>query len=95
MLHFSRMKVIGVIVVCLMGLLFTLPNLFPRETVQAWPSFVPKRQIPLGNAAPCKRTAAAHRQIRRLGVFHRSGVHGLKPSARGLHRRFESAYGWP
>ena len=39
--------------------------------------------------------AAAHRQLRRLGVSHRSGVHGLKPCARGLQGRFESASGWP
>lgn len=48
MLHFSRVKVIAIVAVCLVGLLLALPNLFSRETVAAWPSFVPKRQIPLG-----------------------------------------------
>ena len=48
MLHFSRAKVIAIIGTCLLGLLFALPNLFSRETVATWPSFMPKRQIPLG-----------------------------------------------
>jgi preprotein translocase subunit SecD len=48
MLHFSRLKIIATVLTCLLGVLFALPNLFPRETVQSWPIFMPKRQIPLG-----------------------------------------------
>jgi preprotein translocase subunit SecD len=48
MLHFSRWRVIAILVVCLAGLLFALPNFFSREQVAEWPRFLPKAQIPLG-----------------------------------------------
>lgn len=48
MLHFSRWKVITIVGICLFGLLFSMPNLFSRETLASWPDFLPKRQMPLG-----------------------------------------------
>lgn len=48
MLHFTRFKMIATVAVCLLGLLFALPNFFAKETVASWPSFFPHRQIPLG-----------------------------------------------
>jgi preprotein translocase subunit SecD len=48
MLHFSRWKVIATIGTCLLGLLFSLPNLLSKETLATWPSWVPARQMPLG-----------------------------------------------
>ena len=48
MLHFTRFKMIATVAICVFGLLFALPNFFSRETVASWPSFFPKRQIPLG-----------------------------------------------
>ncbi len=48
MLHFQPWKIVAIIATCLAGLLFTLPNFFSKETVAAWPSFMPKKQIPLG-----------------------------------------------
>ena len=48
MLHFTRFKTIATVAVCLLGLLFALPNFFAKETVASWPSFLPHRQIPLG-----------------------------------------------
>jgi preprotein translocase subunit SecD len=48
MLHFERWKIIAIVATCLAGLLFALPNFFAKETVAAWPSFMPKRQMPLG-----------------------------------------------
>jgi preprotein translocase subunit SecD len=48
MLHFSRWKVIAIVGTCLFGLLFSMPNLFSKETVASWPDFLPKRQMPLG-----------------------------------------------
>jgi protein-export membrane protein SecD len=48
MLHFSRGKTIAVILVCLAGLLFTIPSFFSRETVQNWPFWAPKAQLNLG-----------------------------------------------
>jgi preprotein translocase subunit SecD len=39
---------VAIIAVCLIGTLVALPNLFSRETVQSWPSWVPHKQMPLG-----------------------------------------------
>jgi preprotein translocase subunit SecD len=48
MLHFERWKIFAIVATCLAGLLFAMPNFFSKETVAAWPSFVPTRQMPLG-----------------------------------------------
>jgi preprotein translocase subunit SecD len=48
MLHFTRFKTIVTVAICLLGLLFALPNFFSKETVASWPNFLPHRQIPLG-----------------------------------------------
>jgi len=48
MLQYSRLGNIAIVGVCLLGLLFALPNFFSRETVEAWPSWMPKKQIPPG-----------------------------------------------
>jgi preprotein translocase subunit SecD len=48
MLHFPRWKTIAIIAASLAGILFALPNFFTREQVAAWPSWAPKKQIPLG-----------------------------------------------
>jgi preprotein translocase subunit SecD len=48
MLHFSRWKIVAIVVACLAGFVVALPNFFSKETVAGWPSFMPKRQVPLG-----------------------------------------------
>lgn len=48
MLHFTRWKIIATLLTCLAGFLLALPNFFPKETVQSWPSFMPKQQLTLG-----------------------------------------------
>ncbi len=48
MLHFTRWKIIATLLTCLAGLLVALPNFFSKETVQSWPSFMPKQQLTLG-----------------------------------------------
>lgn len=48
MLHFTRLKSALVILTCLVGLLLAIPNFFAKEVVQGWPSFMPKKQMPLG-----------------------------------------------
>jgi len=48
MLHFTRWKVFATLLTCLAGLLVALPNFFSKETVQSWPSFMPKKQLTLG-----------------------------------------------
>ncbi|MCX5493606.1 protein translocase subunit SecD [Kaistia dalseonensis] len=48
MLHFTRWKMIAILGTVLVGILLALPNLFSKETVDSWPSWVPKRQMVLG-----------------------------------------------
>jgi SecD/SecF fusion protein len=48
MLHFSRVKIIAIVGICFAGLLVALPNLFSKETVATWPSFIPHQQLNLG-----------------------------------------------
>ena len=48
MLHFTRWKIIAIVLTCLAGLLVALPNFFSKETVAAWPSYMPKQQLRLG-----------------------------------------------
>ena len=48
MLYVSRWKTIAVVLACLVSMLFSLPNFFSKETVQAWPAWMPRLQLPLG-----------------------------------------------
>jgi protein-export membrane protein SecD len=48
MLQFPRWKIIATVLTCLLGMLIALPNLFTKEQVQSWPSFLPHKQMPLG-----------------------------------------------
>lgn len=48
MLHFSRLGHFAVLGICLLGLIFALPNFFARETVDGWPEWMPRKQIPKG-----------------------------------------------
>ena len=48
MLYFSRWKTILIWLTVLVGVLFSAPNLFSKQTLDALPSFVPKQKITLG-----------------------------------------------
>jgi len=48
MLYVSRWKTIAVVLTCLVSLLLTLPNFFSKTTVQSWPAWLPRMQLPLG-----------------------------------------------
>ncbi len=48
MLHFSRSKVIAIILTCLIAAVLAMPNLFSADTVKSWPNWIPKSQMPLG-----------------------------------------------
>ena len=48
MLQFTRWKIIAILLTCLAGFIVAMPNFFSKETVASWPSFVPKKQLPLG-----------------------------------------------
>lgn len=48
MLYFARWKILAIVLTILAGIIVALPNFFSKETVQSWPAFMPKRQMPLG-----------------------------------------------
>ncbi len=48
MLHFERWKIIAIVLTCLAGVIFTMPNFFSKETVESWPGWLPHKQLPLG-----------------------------------------------
>lgn len=48
MLHFSRLKMIAILLACLVSILFALPDLFTKEQLASWPRFLPTKQMPLG-----------------------------------------------
>jgi preprotein translocase subunit SecD len=48
MLDFPRWKVWGICLLCLVGVLFAVPSLFPESQVAKWPAFVPSARINLG-----------------------------------------------
>src|SRR5512144_196363 len=48
MLHFPQWKVILVFGVVLAGIIFSLPNLFARSSMESMPSWVPHHQVNLG-----------------------------------------------
>ena len=41
MLRFSTWKVTLVLGICLLGLIYSLPNLFPREQMERMPDWLP------------------------------------------------------
>ena len=48
MLHFERWKIIAIALICLAGIIFAMPNLFSKQTVEGWPSWMPHSQLSLG-----------------------------------------------
>jgi len=48
MLHFAPWKVIAIVLTCLAGVIFVIPNFFDKQTVTNWPWFLPKKQLTLG-----------------------------------------------
>jgi preprotein translocase subunit SecD len=48
MLHVSPLKSFLVLLTCLLAVMFALPIFFSKATVDTWPRFFPKKQLPLG-----------------------------------------------
>ena len=48
MLHFARWQTYLILGVCLLGILFALPNVLPESVRNALPSAVPHQPVPLG-----------------------------------------------
>ncbi len=47
-MYFSRSRIAAMVAVCLFGILFALPNLFPKAEIDKWPGWMPHSQINLG-----------------------------------------------
>jgi preprotein translocase subunit SecD len=48
MLDFPRWKVIGVFLLCIVGIAFAIPSLVPESQVARWPGFLPSARVNLG-----------------------------------------------
>jgi protein-export membrane protein SecD len=48
MLHFSRSKIVMIVLACLLSIALVFPNFFDKQTVETWPKWVPRAQMPLG-----------------------------------------------
>ncbi|MDO9384642.1 MAG: protein translocase subunit SecD [Hyphomicrobiaceae bacterium] len=48
MLYFARWKILAIVATILAGFVVSLPNFLSKEQLAAWPSFLPKWQMPLG-----------------------------------------------
>jgi preprotein translocase subunit SecD len=48
MLYFPKWLVGLILGICALGVILTVPNLFPAQIVERWPDFLPKKQVSLG-----------------------------------------------
>jgi preprotein translocase subunit SecD len=48
MIHIARWKAITILLVCLVGLLYSIPSLMPAERLAGLPSWLPHQQVTLG-----------------------------------------------
>jgi preprotein translocase subunit SecD len=48
MLHFPRWQIVLILTVVFLGFLAVIPNFLSKDTLAAWPSFLPKSQMVLG-----------------------------------------------
>ena len=48
MIHIPRWKQITILLACLIGILYAVPNFLPRTTFEGWPSWAPSQQVSLG-----------------------------------------------
>src|SRR4249920_2290697 len=48
MLHFSRWQIYTILGICVLGILFALPNVLPESVRKSLPAFVPSQPVPLG-----------------------------------------------
>jgi len=48
MLYFPKWLVTLILAICLAGVVLSIPNILPAQSVAAWPSWLPKKQVSLG-----------------------------------------------
>ncbi len=106
MLYFSRWKTISIWAVVLLGVLFSLPNLFPQSTLDTLPNWMPKRPMTLGldlqggshillaidqKALVEERLQATRDDVRTLLRDAKIGYTGLSGSGRSVQVRIRDA----
>jgi SecD/SecF fusion protein len=47
-MHISRLRTAVIVIVAILGILFTIPNFLPKDVDAAWPDWLPKRGMVLG-----------------------------------------------
>ena len=48
MIHFARWKILMIFIICTLGILLAVPNLFTKEELAKFPDWVPKAKLNLG-----------------------------------------------
>ena len=48
MLHFSRWKIVAIVLTCLLGAMAAVPNFFSKTSIKSWPGWLYNSQINLG-----------------------------------------------
>ena len=48
MLQFSPIRTAIIVIVALLGILYTVPNFLTKDQLAAWPGFLPKQTVTLG-----------------------------------------------
>jgi preprotein translocase subunit SecD len=89
MLRFSSWKVALVLGICLLGLIYSLPNLFPRAQMERMPDWLPHEQINLG----LDLQGGSHLLLEvQLGAVIRERLESLVDDVRGTLRSERIGY---
>lgn len=48
MVHIAKWKIVTILLICLAGIVYALPNLFEEKTLEGFPDWFPKKQVNLG-----------------------------------------------
>jgi protein-export membrane protein SecD len=89
MLRFSSWKVALVLGICLLGLVYSLPNLFPRAQMERMPDWLPHEQINLG----LDLQGGSHLLLEvQLGAVIRERLESLVDDVRGTLRSERIGY---
>ena len=91
-MRYSLWKVVAILGVCALGLLFALPNLFSRETLDRLPGFLPKGQVVLGLdlqggsslLLEVETAAILRERLENMVNDVRGGLRGARVNYRGL-----------
>ena len=83
MLHFSKWKLISILLVVAFGFLLAIPNLFSEQTLKSFPDWMPKSQVALG----LDLQGGVHLQVKiERGDILKDRLKNLKSDIRALMR---------